>query len=191
MKKLIFILIGVFGLLILLFSGFLITNNLSGGGDVNAMLPPCTVEEGFPILNDDEVTCYWGMSKDILEIPDEVIAANVDVNIKWEKDNVWIGIAEANEVDKCELKGEYYECPKDSINILIGGSSSNGEIIWNPEPGEYRFVVGGDDVQTLQQFNVEWGYNVSIKSGLAMVLMVVGGILLVGSVVIILKMKEN
>jgi len=46
-------------------------------------------------------------------------------------------------------------------------------------------------VQTLQQFNVEWGYNVSIKSGLAMVLMVVGGILLVGSVVIILKMKEN
>ena len=87
---------------------------------------------------------------------------------------MWIGIAEASEADKCELKGDYYECQKESVNMIAGGPSSNGKITWQPVPGEYRFVAGGDDSQTLQQFDVDWNYEASLKSTLAISLLFVG-----------------
>ena len=39
----------------------------------------------MPFVGEDEVTCYWGMSGEVLEIPSEAIAANVDVDISWVK----------------------------------------------------------------------------------------------------------
>ena len=164
----------VIGILMIIFSSLGITQDLSDADTVDAMLPPCTVEDGLPFVGDDEITCYWGMSGEILEIPSEAIAADVDVEIIWEKSGVWIGIAEASEASKCELKGDYYECEKDSINMIAGGPSSNGEIIWQPVPGEYRFVAGGDDSQTLQQFDVDWSYHASLKSVLAISLLLTG-----------------
>ena len=174
MKKYISIGFTVIGVLMIIFSSLGITQDLSDADTVDAMLPPCTVEDGLPFVGDDEITCYWGMSGEILEIPSEAIAADVDVEIVWEKSGVWIGIAEASEASKCELKGDYYECEKDSINMIAGGPSSNGEIIWQPVPGEYRFVAGGDDSQTLQQFDVDWSYQASLKSVLAISLLLAG-----------------
>ena len=114
------------------------------------------------------------MSGEVLEIPAEAIAANVDVEISWTKSGVWIGIAEASEADKCELKGDYYECQKEAVNMIAGGPSSNGKITWQPVPGEYRFVAGGDYSQTLQQFDVDWNYEASLNSTLAISLLFVG-----------------
>jgi hypothetical protein len=155
------------------------------------MLPPCTVEEGLPVVGEDEVTCYWGMSGEILEIPSEAIAADVDVQISWQKSGVWIGIAEASEAEKCVLKTDYYECDKDSVTLIAGGPTSNGEIIWNPSPGEYRFVAGGDDTQTLQQFSVDWEYEASLKSGLAITMMVIGGVLLIIGAFFLYQNRDN
>lgn len=171
--------ITIIGLLMLIISSLAVTNNLSDSESVDAMLPPCTVEQGLPVVGQDEVTCYWGMSGEILEIPSEAIAADVDVQISWQKSGVWIGIAEASEAEKCELKTDYYECEKDSVTLISGGPTSNGEIVWSPSPGEYRFVAGGDDTQTLQQFSVDWEYEASLKSGLAITMMVIGGVLLI------------
>ena len=53
------------------------------------------------------------------------------LNIEWVKAGVWIGIAEASEASKCELKEDYYECEKDSVNMIAGGPSSDGKITWN------------------------------------------------------------
>ena len=37
---------------------------LSDASEDPAMLPPCDVEPGtIPFLQEDEVTCYWGMSR--------------------------------------------------------------------------------------------------------------------------------
>ena len=174
MKKYIFIIMTIIGILLVLFSSLGITQELNDADTVDAMLPPCTVDDGVPFVGEDEVTCYWGMSGEILEIPAEAIAANVDVEISWTKSGVWIGIAEASEADKCELKGDYYECQKESVNMIAGGPNSNGEITWQPSPGEYRFVAGGDDSQTLQQFDVEWNYQASLKSTLAIALLFIG-----------------
>ena len=41
---------------------------LSDAGEESAMLPPCDVDEGLPFIDDDEVTCYWGMSEDVMEL---------------------------------------------------------------------------------------------------------------------------
>ncbi|DAC58184.1 MAG TPA: hypothetical protein HA354_04145 [Candidatus Poseidoniaceae archaeon] len=174
MKKYIFISITIIGILLVLFSSLGITQELNDADTVDAMLPPCTVENGVPFVGEDEVTCYWGMSGEVLEIPAEAIAANVGVEISWTKSGVWIGIAEASEADKCELKGDYYECQKESVNMIAGGPNSNGEITWQPTPGEYRFVAGGDDSQTLQQFDVEWNYQASLKSTFAIALLIIG-----------------
>ena len=174
MRKYVAIAITSLGALLVLFSSLGITQQLSEADTVEAMLPPCTVEDGVPFVGEDEVTCYWGMSGEVLEIPAEAIAANVDVEISWTKSGVWIGIAEASEADKCELKGDYYECQKESVNMIAGGPNSNGKITWQPVPGEYRFVAGGDDSQTLQQFDVDWNYEASLKSTLAIFLLFVG-----------------
>ena len=174
MRKYVAIAITILGALLVLFSSLGITQQLSEADTVEAMLPPCTVEDGVPFVGEDEVTCYWGMSGEVLEIPAEAIAANVDVEISWTKSGVWIGIAEASEADKCELKGDYYECQKESVNMIAGGPNSNGKITWEPVPGEYRFVAGGDDSQTLQQFDVDWNYEASLKSTLAISLLFVG-----------------
>ncbi len=174
MRKYVAIAITILGALLVLFSSLGITQQLNEADTVEAMLPPCTVEDGVPFVGEDEVTCYWGMSGEVLEIPAEAIAANVDVEISWTKSGVWIGIAEASEAEKCELKGDYYECQKESVNMIAGGPSSNGKITWQPVPGEYRFVAGGDDSQTLQQFDVDWNYEASLKSTLAIFLLFVG-----------------
>ena len=47
---------------------------LSDAGEESAMLPPCDVDEGLPFIDDDEVTCYWGMSEDIVELASFFIA---------------------------------------------------------------------------------------------------------------------
>ena len=168
----------------IIFSSLGITQDLTDSDTVDAMLPPCEVEnDGLPFVGDEEITCYWGMSGEILEIPSEAIAADVDVDIIWEKTGVWIGIADASEASKCELQDDYYECEKDSINMIAGGPTSNGEIIWQPIPGEYRFVAGGDDSQTLQQFDVDWSYQASLKSIFAISLLLTGlGLAIVGGV---------
>ena len=106
------------------------------------------------------------------------------------KAGVWIGIAEASEASKCELKGDYYECQKDSIDMIAGGPSSNGKITWQPVPGEYRFVAGGDDSQTLQQFDVDWSYEASLKSTLAISLLFAGLTSLITGSVIWYKAKR-
>ena len=135
MRKYVAIAITILGALLVLFSSLGITQQLNDADTVEAMLPPCTVEDGVPFVGEDEVTCYWGMSGEVLEIPAEAIAANVDVEISWTKSGVWIGIAEASEADKCELKGDYYECQKESVNMIAGGPNSNGKITWEPVPG--------------------------------------------------------
>ena len=191
MNKIIFVAMTIIGLLVVIFSSLGITQELSDSDTVDAMLPPCTVEDGLPFVGEDDVTCYWGMSGEVLEIPSEAIAADVDVEISWIKSGVWIGIAEASEADKCELKGDYYECDKESVNLIAGGPSSNGEITWQPIPGEYRFVAGGDDTQTLQQFDVDWNYQASLKSGLAIMLLFVGLSMSVAGAVLWFKLSKR
>tara|TARA_B100000886_G_scaffold109271_1_gene73164 strand:+ start:49 stop:624 length:576 start_codon:yes stop_codon:yes gene_type:complete len=191
MKKYIFISITILGILLVLFSSLGITQELNDADTVDAMLPPCTVENGVPFVGEDEVTCYWGMSGEMLEIPAEAIAANVGVEISWTKSGVWIGIAEASEADKCELKGDYYECQKESVNMIAGGPNSNGEITWQPSPGEYRFVAGGDDSQTLQQFDVEWNYQASLKSTFAIALLFIGLTLTISGAVFWYRTVKN
>ena len=175
MEKVIRIIAAIIGTLLLLISIIGMNTELDDSDSIETMLPPCTVEEGLPLVGQDEVTCYWGMSVEILEIPSEAAAADVLVDISWVKQGVWIGIAEASQADSCELKNDYYECQKNSVTLIEGGENSNGEIKWTPEPGEYRFVAGGDDSQTLQQFSVEWEYEASLRSDIATPMMIIGG----------------
>ncbi len=183
MEKYFRIAAGIIGFILVLVSVIGMNNELSDSDEVQTMLPPCEVDDGVPILpGDEEVTCYWGMSVEILEIPAEAIAADVVVDISWDKQDVWIGIANADQIENCELKNDYYECPKDSITMIEGGQDSNGQINWSPEPGEYRFVAGGEDTQSLQQFSVDWGYEATLKSGVVIPLMLLGLALLFYSI---------
>ena len=121
------------------------------------------------------MTCYWGMSGDILKIPDEAAAADVEVTIAWQKNNVWIGIAEAGQSDNCEDEGSYFRCEKDSISMVAGGPNSGGQLQWSPTPGEYRFVAGGDDSEQLKSFTVSWSYEAGLRWGLAVPLFMLAG----------------
>ena len=60
MRKYVAIAITILGALLVLFSSLGITQQLNEADTVEAMLPPCTVEDGVPFVGEDEVTCYWG-----------------------------------------------------------------------------------------------------------------------------------
>ena len=161
----------------LLIGAFIGADGISDGSAEKAMLPPCSVDEGLPLIDDDEVTCYWGMSEEILELNKEVDLADVSVDVSWTKSGVWIGIAEASEAEKCTQRDGYYECEKDTVQLVAGGDLANGGFNWNASSGDYRFVAGGDDVQSLQQFDVEWQYEASLPSSTAWPLVGVGVLL--------------
>lgn len=182
MEKYFRIAAGIIGFILVLLSVIGMNSELADSDSVETMLPPCEVDEGMPWPGDEEVICYWGMSVEILEIPSEAIAADVIVDISWDKQDVWIGIADAEQISNCELKNDYYECPKDSITLIEGGQDSNGVISWSPVPGEYRFVAGGEDTQSLQQFSVNWEYEATLKGGVAIPLMIIGAALLFYSI---------
>ena len=57
MKKYLSIGLVIVGVLIIIFSSLGITQDLSDAETVDAMLPPCTVEDGLPFVGDDEITC--------------------------------------------------------------------------------------------------------------------------------------
>jgi hypothetical protein len=147
-----------------MFALFLITPPalMTDAGEENAMLPPCDVDEGLPFIDDDEVTCYWGMSEDIVELVKAVDSVDVTIDVSWEKDGVWVGVARASEASKCTLRDGYYECPQNGVDLLAGGPSSNGGFSWTASSGDVRFVVGGDDSQQLQQFDVAWEYDATL-----------------------------
>jgi hypothetical protein len=151
----------------LLIGAFVGAEGFEDSDSESAMLPPCSVDEGLPFIDDDEVTCYWGMSEEILELPSEIDLAEVLISVQWEKSNVWIGIAEASEASKCTQKDGYYECEKFAIDLVAGGEASDGGFMWNATSGDYRFVAGGDDVQSLQQFEVEWKYEATLPQSTA------------------------
>ena len=75
--------------------------------------------------------------------------------------------------------------------MIAGGPSSNGEITWQPVPGEYRFVAGGDDSQTMQQFDVDWNYQASLKSTLAISFLVIGLIFAISGTTLWYKMSNR
>ena len=135
---------------------------LSDAGEERAMLPPCDVDEGLPFIDDDEVTCYWGMSEDVVELVKVVDSVDVTIDVSWEKDGVWVGVARASEASKCTLRDGYYECPQNGVDLLAGGPSADGGFRWTASSGDVRFVVGGDDSQQLQQFDVAWEYEASL-----------------------------
>ena len=153
---------------------FVGSEGLSDDSIESAMLPPCTVEQGLPLIQDDEVTCYWGMSMEIVNLPSEVDLAEVSVEITWDKSGVWIGVAEAAEAAKCTEKDGYYECEKSSVDLIAGGEGADGQFTWKASSGEYRFVAGGEDAQTLQQFDVEWTYEASLPKTTAWPLVMAG-----------------
>ncbi|MGB2275461.1 MAG: hypothetical protein ACPH5S_00635 [Candidatus Poseidoniaceae archaeon] len=152
---------------LVMFGLFLITppTLISDQGEETAMLPPCDVDEGLPFIDDDEVTCYWGMSEDVVELIKAVDSVDVTIDVAWEKDGVWVGVARASEASKCTLRDGYYECPQNGVDLLAGGPSADGGFSWTASSGDVRFVVGGDDSQQLQQFNVAWSYDASLPEG--------------------------
>ena len=136
---------------------------LSDASEDPAMLPPCDVEPGtIPFLQEDEVTCYWGMSEEIVTLPGAVDTVDVSVDVSWEEEGVWVGIAHASEANKCTLREGYYECPQDGVDLLAGGPTSDRGFVWRAISGDLRFVVGGEDSQSMQQFDVAWSYEASL-----------------------------
>ena len=129
-----------------------------------AMLPPCDVESGVPFVQEEQITCYWGMSEEILSLPEIIDTLDVDVSISWDQQGTWIGVAEASEAEKCTHRDGYYECEKNSITLIEVDELTDSSFLWSAESGDYRFVAGGDDTQSLQQFDVNWEYEATLDT---------------------------
>jgi hypothetical protein len=154
---------------------FIGMTGVSDGGEEDAMIPPCDYEtSAMPPLS-VTTTCYWGMSEQTLVIPDEAAAADIDVEVSWTKNDVWVAIVEASESDHCRAKDGYFECDKGTVTTIAGGESTGKGFTWSPEPGEYRFLAGGEEGEELQRYTVTWAYD----AGLSMV--IAGPLLLISA----------
>tara|TARA_B100001093_G_scaffold68951_1_gene59230 strand:+ start:31322 stop:31915 length:594 start_codon:yes stop_codon:yes gene_type:complete len=162
LSKVLRIVAGIIGVLLITIPLLTSGQSISDQDSETAMIPPCDVEEGIPFVQDDQITCYWGMSEEILSLPSSIDLADVEIVITWEKSGVWIGIAEASEASKCTLQDGYYECDKDSISMVGSSESSSNSFSWSASSGDYRFVAGGEDQQAVQQFTVEWSYSATL-----------------------------
>ncbi|HIK79049.1 MAG: hypothetical protein CXT69_01360 [Methanobacteriota archaeon] len=155
---------------------FIGMSGVSDGGDEDAMIPPCDYETSMvPPPPTTTTTCYWGMSEQTLVIPDEAAAADIDVEVSWTKNNVWVGIVEASESDHCDKKDGYFECGKGTVTTIAGGESSGKGFTWSPEPGEYRFLAGGEEGEELQSYTVTWAYDAGLS------LVIAGPLLLISA----------
>lgn len=177
--RIIRLLCGIIGIVLLIISVVSHGESISDQDSENAMIPPCDVEDGIPFIQEEQITCYWGMSEEILTLPPSIDLADVEIIISWEKSGVWIGIAEASEASKCTPQDGYYECEKDSVVLVAGGDSSPNSFTWEASSGEYRFVAGGEDQQAIQQFTVEWSYSASLAEESQTMLVIVGLVLVV------------
>lgn len=165
--------IGAGAIAVIIVAGvFLGMSGVSDGGEEDAMIPPCDYETST-IPPSTVTTCYWGMSEEILTIPDEAAAADIDVEVSWTKNNVWIGIVKASEADHCQAKDGYFECEKGSVTTIIGGESTGKGFTWSPEPGDYRFLAGGEEGEELQRYTITWAYDAGLSMTIALPLLLV------------------
>lgn len=177
LARIIRIICGIIAIILVLTSVLSQGQSISDQDSENAMIPPCDVEDGIPFIQEEQITCYWGMSEEMLTLPSSIDLADVEIVISWEKSGVWIGIAEASEASKCTPQDGYYECDKDSIDLVEGGESSANSFTWDASSGDYRFVAGGEDQQAVQQFTVEWSYSASLAEESQTMLVIAGLVL--------------
>jgi hypothetical protein len=157
---------GIVCLFLLILPSLIPPSMVEDSAKETAMLPPCDVESGIPFVQEDQVTCYWGMSEEILTLPGIIDSLDVDISISWSQQGTWIGIAEASAAEKCTQKDGYYQCDKNSVELVAGGELSGNAFTWSAVSGDYRFVAGGDDPvenpESLRQFDVDWEYQATL-----------------------------
>tara|TARA_B110001452_G_scaffold260207_1_gene257462 strand:+ start:70 stop:657 length:588 start_codon:yes stop_codon:yes gene_type:complete len=90
-----------------------------------------------------------GVTKDSYsDVPGSGALLDIDVNVAWDDDTVWIGIIDVKTYDSLEKlggnsDGEIVPC-ESKIDFLAGGPDfgNDSEFSWNPDGNEFHIMIG-------------------------------------------------
>jgi len=165
--------VGVVCTLIVIFSLVGYSPNDSGA---EVPIIPCT---------DSELGCNVGMTQSDMGVPTAFILLDIDLEVRWdEPDRAWLGVVDS---------GAAAECPPDSNGLtqctwedmseylVAGGPDSHDSMVFEMDPGKYRFVSAGKDGASLDSQQVVMHTSIHLNNYVEIALGAVSILLLAGA----------
>ena len=111
-----------------------------------------------------------------IEVPRAFNLLEIEISVEWEEsERSWFGVIQQYD-ELCEPDNNgLTNCTEVDFEeyIIAGGSSSDGELEFRMESGDYRFITGGKDGSTISNQDAVIGIEIHLNSALELI---IGGI---------------
>ena len=138
-----------------------------------------------PCSDDDAIGCQVGMTGEDLSVPTAFMLLDIKLEAEWgEPERSWLAVVDAAAADECppDSNGLTTCTGGDFANYIVaGGSDSDGSLVFELSPGDYRFITAGKDGSTLDTQLVTMGTSVHLNNYFETALAIVTVLLLVGA----------
>jgi hypothetical protein len=149
----------------------------SDESDMGVPIVPCTDE--------DSVGCQVGMTGEDLSVPIAFMLLDIKLEAEWEKpERSWLAVVDAAAVDDCppDPNGLTTCTGEDFADYIVaGGADSDGSLIFELSPGDYRFITAGKDGSTLDSQSVTLSTSVHMNNYFEIALAIVSVLLFAGA----------
>ena len=129
-----------------------------------------------PCSEDEDIGCRVAMTTADIEVPRAFNLLEIEISVEWEEsERSWFGVIQQyNELCEPDNNG-LTNCTEVDFEeyIIAGGSSSDGELEFRMESGDYRFITGGKDGSTISNQDAVIGIEIHLNSALELI---IGGI---------------
>lgn len=143
--------------------------------ELEVPIVPCT---------DSDAGCNIGMTGEDLSVPDAFILLDIELNVEWaEPERSWLAVVDANAAKDCPPENGLTTCTEEDIAqyIVAGGSTADGTLMFDMNPGDYRFVTAGKDGSGLDSQTVTMSTSIHLDNYVEMILSVVTILLFAGA----------
>ena len=148
--------------------------------------PPASGTE-VPIVpcTDSDIGCNVGMTQDDIDVPPAFILLDISLEVKWnEPDRAWLGVVDSKAKDDCPPDSNgLTQCTWEDMVVhkVAGGPDSDGSLVFEMGPGEYRFVTAGKDGSSLDSQQVTMSTSIHLNNIVEISLAVVSILLIAGA----------
>ncbi|MDP7002901.1 MAG: hypothetical protein QF911_04965 [Candidatus Thalassarchaeaceae archaeon] len=142
---------------------------------IEVPIVPCT---------DSEAGCNIGMTGEDLSVPPAFVLLDIQLEVEWdEPERSWLAVVDAAAAEACPPTNGLTSCTEENIQkfIVSGGSAADGALLFDLDPGDYRFVTAGKDGSGLDSQEVTMRTSVHLDNFVEITLAVVTALLFAGA----------
>jgi len=146
-----------------------------------------------PCSDDEDIGCKVAMTSSDIKVPNAFNLLEIDISVDWEEsERSWFGVIQQFD-EACEPDGNgLTNCTEADFTeyIIAGGSSSDGELEFRMEPGDYRFITGGKDGSAISNQDAVLGIEVHLNSIVELIIGGIGIFLFLGATEMAFPLRE-